>query len=182
MDSVGAVIDPRDVRTERLHLTPMTADDATDLFAILSDEAGWWYDPAGRHADLATTRAFAERAAARWGTDRLSYWTARRRSDGDVVGLGGAQRHKTGDWNLSYRIATAAHGQGFATELAVAAQQAAAAVDPDAALVAWVAEHNIASRRVAERLGLVDRGLQVDRNDGQWRLAYSDRPLRSTIE
>jgi RimJ/RimL family protein N-acetyltransferase len=177
MDSVDAVIDLRDVLTERLHLTAMTVEDAAELFPILSDEAGWWYDPASRHTDLAITRAFAERAAARWPTDGLSYWTARRRSDGDVVGLGGAQRHRTGNWNLSYRIATAAHGQGLAAELATAAQQAATAVDPDVALIAWVAEHNTASRRVAERLGLVNRGPQLDLNDGEVRLAYSDRPL-----
>jgi hypothetical protein len=33
--------------------------------------------------------------------------------------------------------------------------EAAASVDADAAFIAWVAEHNAPSRRVAERLGLV---------------------------
>lgn len=36
---------------------------------------------------------------------------------------------------------------------------------------------HLASRRVAERLGLVDRSLRVDPSDGEARLAYADRPL-----
>ena len=44
-------------------------------------------------------------------------------------------------------------------ELRWAAIAAATSVDPDAPVIAWVAEHNLPSRRVAERLGLRDRGL-----------------------
>jgi RimJ/RimL family protein N-acetyltransferase len=171
------VIYPQEVLTARLHLLPMCVDDASDLFVILSNPAGWWYDPAGRHAHLETTIGFVERASARWTTDRLSYWTARRRTDGVVVGLGGAQRHRTGTWNLNYRIAATEQRQGLATELAAAAREAAASVDPDVALVAWIAENNFPSLRVAERIGLVNRGVHLDENDGQMRLAYSDRPL-----
>jgi hypothetical protein len=44
-------------------------------------------------------------------------------------------------------------------------------------VIAWVAQHNIPSRRVAERLGLVDRGSHVDGSDGRVRIAYADRPI-----
>jgi RimJ/RimL family protein N-acetyltransferase len=50
-------------------------------------------------------------------------------------------------------------------------------VDADAPFIAWAAEHNTPSWRVAERLGLVDRGLRIDANDGEPRLAYADREL-----
>jgi RimJ/RimL family protein N-acetyltransferase len=168
---------PNRVLTDRLELRAIDPADAEDLFAIFSDPAGWWYDPTHRHADLATTRTFTERAAARWPTDRLSYWTARRASDGVVVGLGGAQRHRSGTWNLNYRIDTAHQGHGYATELARAAQAAATAIDPGVAFIAWVAPHNTPSRAVAERLGLHDYGLRVDASDGQPRLAFADRAL-----
>jgi RimJ/RimL family protein N-acetyltransferase len=102
----------------------------------------------------------------------------RRRDDGRIVGVGGAQRQRTRAWNLNYRIATAEQRQGFAIELARAAYAAAASLDPDVPFVAWVAEHNTPSRRVAERLGLINYGLAVDPSDGQGRLAYADRPLR----
>jgi RimJ/RimL family protein N-acetyltransferase len=180
---------PQSVETERLTLTPASVGDADALFPILSDPAGWWYDPAGRHADPDRTRRFLARAAERWA-EGLSYWTARERvasrppdagpappPTGRVIGIGGVQRHASGAWNLSYRIATDAQGRGFATELARAAQAAAAHVDPTVPLIAWVAAHNIPSRRVAERLGLTDQGPYPDANDGVTRLAYADRPI-----
>lgn len=165
--------------TGRLQLDPITADDLGGLAPILADPEGWWYYPAGRHADLEVARHWIERAVARWGRDGLSYWTVRLRSTGAVVGVGGAQRHATGSWNISYRIATAEWGNGYATELGRAAIVAARAHDDSVACIAWVDEHNHPSRRVAERLGLTDRGLHVDRNDGITRVAYSDRPLSS---
>jgi RimJ/RimL family protein N-acetyltransferase len=168
---------PRIVVTERLDLRPMTSDDLALLFPIFSDPAGWWFDPDSRHWDIDTTRGFIERAAARWDRDGLSYWTVRCRDGGDVIGLGGAQRHSSGSWNLNYRLATSAWGHGYATELGRAAIAAAFDADPDVPLIAWVAEHNEPSRRVAKRLGLTNYGPRTDGNDGQVRLAYADRPL-----
>jgi RimJ/RimL family protein N-acetyltransferase len=166
------------VETERLDLRRPDPDGDLDaLFAIFSDPAGWWYDPAGRHLEPGRTRDWLARAAARFDTDGLSYWTVRRRDDGAVIGVGGAQRQRTRAWNLNYRIATAQRGRGFATELGRAAMAAATARDPTVPIIAWVAEHNVPSRRVAERLGLVDRGLGTDPSDGQRRRAYTDRPL-----
>jgi RimJ/RimL family protein N-acetyltransferase len=166
-----------EILTTRLSLRPMSIDDTDDLFPILSDPAGWWYEPEHGHAKLETTRGFAERASARWTTDGLSYWTARRQTDDVVVGLGGAQRHRSGSWNLSYRIATAEQGHGYATELARAGLAVANEHDPGVAVIAWVLDHNIPSRRVAERIGLINRGPHVDANDGIERLAYADREI-----
>jgi RimJ/RimL family protein N-acetyltransferase len=55
--------------------------------------------------------------------------------------------------------------------------RAAAFVDAAVPFIAWAAENNTPSRRVAERLGLVDRGLRIDASDGAPRLAYADREL-----
>jgi RimJ/RimL family protein N-acetyltransferase len=96
--------------TDRLRLVPVAVDDAEELFVIMSDPAGWWYQPAGRHAELATTIAFCEWVVAMWLSDALSYWTARSLASDDVVGLGGARRHRDRTWNLSYRIVTSHQG------------------------------------------------------------------------
>jgi RimJ/RimL family protein N-acetyltransferase len=166
------------VLTERRDLRRPDPDGDLDaLFAVFSDPDGWWYDPASRHETRERTHDWLTRAAARFDTDGLSYWTVRLRSNGTVIGVGGAQRQSTGAWNLNYRIATAHQGRGYATELGRAAQQAAAARDPDVPVIAWVAEHNVPSQRVAERLGLVDRGPATDPSDGRERLAFTDRPL-----
>lgn len=167
---------PRDVTTERLDLRATAEADAAALYPIMSDPEGWWFDPVNRHDEPERTRRFAARAEERWA-EGLSYWTVRERAGGRVIGIGGAQRHASGTWNLSYRIATDAWGRGYATELARAGIEAARHVDPDVPVIAWVVAHNVPSRKVAERLGLVDRGPHLDENDGQIRLAYADRSI-----
>jgi RimJ/RimL family protein N-acetyltransferase len=170
--------DHRHVLTERLDLrVPDPLADLDALFPIFSDPAGWWYDPAGRHVDPDTSRSWLERAAARFDADGLSYWTVRLRADASVIGVGGAQRQLSGAWNLHYRFGTGHQGLGYATELSRAAVAAALAVDPTVPIIAWVAPDNAPSRRVAERIGLIDRGLRVDPSDGRQRVAYSDRAL-----
>lgn len=171
------MLDVADVTTDRLRLRPITANDAEGLFAIMNDPAGWSYHPAGRHAELQTTIEFCRWVAAMWLADGLSYWTARRLSSDELVGLGGARRHRDRTWNLSYRIATGHQGQGLATELSTAAHDAAMVTDPAVAFIAWIDEPNASSRRVAEHIGLTNQGLRVDPGDGEIRLAYSDRPL-----
>ena len=162
--------------TDRLDLRrPDPEKDLDDLFAIFSDPDGWWYDPDGRHREPARTKGWLTRAAARFETDRLSYWTVRRRDDGAVMGVGGAQRQRTRAWNLNYRIATIHQGQGYATELGRAARAAATAIDSNVPIIAWVAEDNTPSRKVAERLGLKNYGPAIDPSDGKVRLAYADR-------
>jgi RimJ/RimL family protein N-acetyltransferase len=137
------------VLTDRLDLRKTDpVGDLDDLFAIFSDPDGWRYDPEGRHTDRARTQDWLTRAAARFDEDGLSYWTVRRRDTGEIIGVGGAQRQRTRAWNLNYRLGTAHHGQGFATELGV-----------------------------AERLGLTNHGSGTDPSDGQQRLAWADRPL-----
>jgi RimJ/RimL family protein N-acetyltransferase len=170
------------VLTERLDLRrPDPLGDLEELFAIFNDPAGWWYDPDARHTEPERTRAWLTRAADRFDTDGLSYWTVRRRDSGTIIGVGGAQRQRTRAWNLNYRIASAEQGNGFATELARAAYDAASALDDAVPFIAWIAPHNLPSRKVAERLGLTNRGMDVDPADGQRRLAYADRPLRGSF-
>jgi ribosomal-protein-alanine N-acetyltransferase len=170
------MIDVTRVLTESLVLTPTAIGDVDALFPIFGDPAGWWYEPQSRHADIARTRWFCQRAADRWSAG-LSYWTARAIDGGQVVGLGGAQRHSSGVWNISYRIATASQGRGYAVEVGRAGVRAANQVDPSSPVVARIDQVNAASMRVAERIGLQSQGLLVDTNDGVLRLAYSDRPL-----
>ena len=171
------VSNSEDVTTQRLLLSPMSQSDLGELFPIFHDPAGWVHDPAGRHLSIVASAAFMDRAAARWPKDGLSYWTVRLRDTGEVAGMGGVQRHKTGSWNLAYRLRADHWGRGYATEVGAAAIEAAHAYDDSVPVIAWIAEVNTGSRRVAERLGLTSYGLRVDDNDGQVRLAYADRPL-----
>ena len=165
------------VYTDRMVLRAATPEEADDLFPITSDPRTWTHAPHGRHLDLATTRDWLSRAAARWERDGLSYWMARDRVSGDVVGVGGVQRQRTGNWNLYYRLAAVNWGHGYATELGRAALDAARACDNSVAVVAWILSGHAASQRVAQRLGLVDRGPHADPSDGVTRHAFTDRQV-----
>jgi RimJ/RimL family protein N-acetyltransferase len=164
--------------TSRLVLRP--PDPRTDLdeaFAIFSDPALWTHAPESRHRTAEQTHNWLVRAAVNWDRYGMSYWIARLRTDETMVGAGGVGRQPTGAWNVFYRLATDFHGQGLATEIARAGLAHAAELDPDVPCIAWIRSDNAASRRVAERLGLVDGGLRVDPADGVQRVAYADRPL-----
>lgn len=170
------------VVTQRLDLRAVSLDDLSGLYAITSDPGTSQHAPSERHTAIDTTHAWIERAAARWRTDGLSYWIARRIEDGAVIGVGGVQRHAAGSWNLYYRFTPPAWGHGYATELSRAAIEAGHAIDPEAPVVAWILGHNHASRRVAERLGFTNYGERVDANDGIVRLMYADRPPRDAYD
>ena len=172
-------MDAEHVLTERLDLRrPDPVGDLAALFVIFSDPESWRYEPSGRHGRRGQTRDWLTRAASRFDADRLSsYWTVRLRDDDTIIGVGGAQRQRTGAWNLNYRIHTDHQGQGLATEVARAALTLAAEIDDMVPVIAWIAEHNTPSRRVAENVGLVNYGPAIDPSDHAPRLAYADRPV-----
>lgn len=161
--------------TERLDLRAVSPSDVDDLFAITSDPQTWRHNPELVHREPARTADWISRAAARWDSDGLSYWLVR---VGDaVVGIGGVQRQSTGNWNLYYRFAPSAWGNGYATELGRAAIAAARSVDDGMPVIAWISPDNPESIAVAERLGLHRSGMHPDPSDGRMRIAFADRPL-----
>jgi RimJ/RimL family protein N-acetyltransferase len=162
--------------TRRLSLSATTVSDADALFPLMSDPAGWWFEPESRHAVIDQTIDWLRRSEDGWNSGDLSYWVARNRRDGALVGIGGAQRRAAGYWNLSWRIAASAQGKGYATELAEVAIAAAQKQDPLLPVIAWITPTNTPSIHVAERAGLVNRGRLTDPGDGLTRLAFTDRP------
>ncbi len=83
-----------------------------------------------------------------------------------------------GRWNLYYRLAPECQGQGYASELAAAAIAVANQVDPTQPVVAYMLEHNTASWRVAERVGLTRIWVGPDEGNPDpdaVRFVYADR-------
>lgn len=173
--------DWRHVRTERLWLDLPVAGDAEDLFHIHADPATWLHLPSGRHTDPATGPHMVEQSAAQFAAHGLGYWSVRDTEGGPVVGRAGCMTAQDRPWwNLYYRFASSVHGRGYAAEAGRAALEGAAALDPDRPVVAFLLEHNVGSRRTAERLGLdlVWRGPDAGNPDpGAVRLVHADRPL-----
>jgi RimJ/RimL family protein N-acetyltransferase len=117
--------------------------DLEDLHRIMADPRNIRYVPAEPQQTPAVTRAWIERYGVHWDINDLSYWTVRLRATGAVIGVGGVDRRPE-FWNVFYLFDVSHWGHGYATELARAAQHAAAALDPYLPLVAWIHDKNVA--------------------------------------
>jgi RimJ/RimL family protein N-acetyltransferase len=186
-------MDLRHVRTDRLALDAVVAEDAPEHFTVLSDPGVWEHLPSGRHTDLARTAAGVALQVECWERTGLGVWTARLRDDlpadrvpgglapGAVVGMGGcAVPVGCAWWNLYYRFVRPAWGTGLAAELVAAALDAAHAVAPGLPVVAYLLEHNRESKGRAERSGLTLRWRGPDAGNpdpAAVRLVYTDRPV-----
>ena len=171
------------VRTERLWLDEPVDGDADALLAIHGDPASWRHFPSGVVTDPEAGRIMVEASRRRFDRDGLAYWSIREAADGPVIGRGGCSvpdegLGEPGWWNLYYRFDQRAVGRGYATEMGLAAIAAAHDVAPERPVLAYLLEHNHASRRTAEKVGLrlVWRGPDVDNPDPEAvRLVYLDR-------
>lgn len=169
-----------DLLTPRLRLSRPSPADLDAVHTINADPRVWTHFPSLRHRELATTVAMMERWERSWNEAGLGSSVVRLRSTGDVIGNGGCTLLGGEVWNVGYRIAADHHGQGYATEIAGAAIERARAIDPDRPVIAFLVEHNHASARVAEKLGLhlVHRGPDAGNPDPSvMRLVYADRDL-----
>lgn len=183
----------RHLLTERLALEAVDETHLDEHVALMSDPGTWAHLPSGRHTSREQTAAGIQHSLGHWSRDGLGYWTARLREDlpgtslraGNMVGTGGcALRVGTSWWNLYYRFTPPAWGTGLAAELVTAALDAAHAVVPDRPVVAYLLEHNVASRGRAERSGLqlVWRGPDAGNPDpSAVRLVYADRPIEPAL-
>lgn len=169
-----------DTVTDRLDLSRPTLDDVAELFAICGDPRVWEHFPTLRHTDSAETAAMVELWIDSWDRDGLGPWVARLRGEAAVVGYGGCRMLSSVVWNLGYRFAAEVHGRGYATELGRAALEQAARAAPGVPVIAYLLEHNVASDRVAQKLGLelVHRGPDAGNPDpAAVRLVYATGSL-----
>lgn len=171
------------VRSERLVLTRPTPDDVEDVFRLYADPAVWEHFPSRRHTHRGTTEELLGHVEESWQVIGLGSWIARD-GEGTLVGTGGCDLRLGLAWNLGYRLARDAWGQGFAQEIIRAAVAAARRVRPDMAVTAYLLEHNARSKAAAERAGLelVWTGPDAGNPDRDAvRLLYADRPLSAIV-
>lgn len=185
--SRGERLDLRIGSTARLQLTAATSADLEAMAALHADERVWSHLPSGRHTDVAQTLTYLHERERQWRDDGLGYWIARLAEPvgglpaGAVAGIGGCAIPAGATWwNLYYRLTPEVHRHGLATELCRAAIVAAHRTQQSIPVIAFLVEHNHASRATAERAGLslAWRGADTGNPDPTAvRLIYSDRPL-----
>jgi RimJ/RimL family protein N-acetyltransferase len=172
-------LDLRHVRTERLWLDLPTSADVDALHAFHADPETWRHFPSARFTERAESAALVTQSERQFAERGLGVWSVRDAADGPVVGRCGCSVPDHGLWwNLYYRFSTTVQRRGYAAEAARAALDAAHAVDPDLPVVAFLLEHNTASRRTAESLGMSLAWRGPDRpnpDPDAVRLVYVDR-------
>ena len=175
------------VLTPRLILVPAGLDHLDDMAALHADERVWRHLPSGRHTDREQTRDYLLDREGQWQRDGLGYWVARLRqrvgdlAAGQIAGIGGCAISAGASWwNLYYRLYPEVHGHRLATELSATAISAARQLEPELPVIAFLLEHNRASKATAERAGLTLawRGADAGNPDPKAvRLIYADRVL-----
>ncbi len=171
-------------RTDRLVLDQPMPSDLDAWHTLHADPRVWDLFPSGRHTTIEQAADALDTALADWAATGLGYWTIRTAEAGSVIGCGGCRLVLDDErWNLYYRFTPESQGNGYATELARAAVAAANAARPEWPVVAYMLEHNIASWRVAERIGLHHLWTGPDAGNpdpAAVRLVYADRDDETT--
>lgn len=156
------------LHTDRLCLRVPEARDAEGLYALFADpdvmrELG--KDPV---STLDGARAMIDAGLRGWRTDGLGPFVIETEPDREVVGQAGLMVFDTRDWTpssrhdagshaqpeLGWALARAHWGLGYATEASAAIRDWAGGRSIGR-LVSLIAPGNVASQRVAERLGAV---------------------------
>ena len=143
------------LETERLRLRELTLDDLDDLHRVLSDPVAMQHYPKPFDRDMTTgwiqwsLRNYVEHGFGLWGV----VLKEGERLIGDC-GLTIQQVEGVPELEIGYHIIRSHWGNGYATEAAVACRDYAFDRLERRRVVSWMGADNLASRRVAEKVGM----------------------------
>lgn len=140
--------------SERLRFRSMVDEDLSDLAALLGDPAVMTYYPAPKTRQQA--RAWIEWTKRNYAEHGFGLWVIETR-DGTFVGDCGLTWQTVNgrtELEVGYHVRAGAQGRGLATEAAAACLEYARSVLQAPTLVAIIHPDNLASQRVAEKIGL----------------------------
>ncbi|MDN6746250.1 MAG: GNAT family N-acetyltransferase [Brevibacterium sp.] len=169
--------------------------DLDEVFEIYSDPRVWTHFPSGRMTKREEAEAFLLTRIADWEIDGFGIWIVRESEGGPVLGTCGCgvRRMPMADewspdrieafWNLGYRFRPEVQGRGYASEISRLAISRAQELNPSLPVIAYLLEHNAASLKVAEKVGLSlqHRAPDAGNPDPQaMRLIFADRKLTAS--
>jgi [ribosomal protein S5]-alanine N-acetyltransferase len=146
------------LETERLVLRRMSMEDVPAMRLIHSDaELMWVY---GGVFDEEGTRAWIQRNIDRYRNAPLGlgFWAITLKNSGEVIGGGGCVWQETDrgvELEVGYQIRRDQWRRGYATEMARACIDYGFAMTDVDHIISLIRPDNVASRRVAEKNGLV---------------------------
>lgn len=148
---------PVRLSTARLSLRQPVQADAVEVLEILSNPAVVQHNPSDRVTELASVEALVRQWLGHWERHGFGNCCAFEEKTGRLVGNCGVrwmEIHGDHVLNLMYRFHPSIWGQGYATEAATALVQWAQESLPTELVVARIRPTNLASQRVATKIGL----------------------------
>lgn len=171
------------ISTDRLLLTPLTAQDATEMVQVLGDPSLYAFT-GGRPPVLAElARRYESQQVGRSGdgTELWHNWIVRLRADGAAIGYVQATiEAATGVAEVAWVIGTPWQGNGYAAE-AAHGMVARLVADGTTRLVAHIHPKHHASAAVARRLHLAPTGRTVD-GEQEWASGSPQDTLRPRLQ
>jgi len=141
--------------TPRLTLREMRSEDATDLLEIFSDPEAMRFYPSTR--SFAETKTWVSSNIERYGRHGFGIWVAQSNIGMEFLGQCGLILQDVEgkqDLEIGYMFLRRHWGQGFATEAASACRDYAFERLKYTRVISLIDPGNIASRRVAEKVGM----------------------------
>jgi RimJ/RimL family protein N-acetyltransferase len=161
------------LETPRLRLREFLLDDLDDLAAMVADEEQMRFYPATR--TRAEAGAWIARNLSLYEEHRFGIWLIEARETSAFLGYCGIRPLELGDTSVTeigWHTKKTSWNTGIATEAATAVRDLAFARFAQTRLVALITSDNLASRRVAEKIELRERGEIVF--DGDVYLIYAN--------
>jgi RimJ/RimL family protein N-acetyltransferase len=148
------------LETERLFIRPLRVEDVGETHCISSDPEVMRWIPTGPSDSLETTWRKLARYAEHQARHGFSLWAVIEKTSGRIVGDCGLflVEGRGPDVELAYRFARDAWGKGYASEAARECVRYGLEDLGLARIIAITAPEHVASRRVMEKIGLIDRG------------------------
>ncbi len=161
-------------KSERLTYRITLEADAEKLVEVLSDpktsESIYWVTKPYTVADAYDWIARAERG---WNSGEEYLFSAFMKDAGDYVGSVNLHRRDNNEAEIGYWVASAFHGQGFATEMVSFIINFCASNIAAVHLVATTDTRNIASQRVLRKNGFLKvAGIDIKTADGNSRASF----------
>jgi len=145
--------------TPRLRIRPFLPADEEPMIDVYGDPDVMRYIPGGALPDEGAIHQIMDEQLVAQTTRGYAYYAVELIEDGSVVGDAGFGLFEpTGDVELGYTFARRAWGLGYATEAAAACLEAGLAGLDVPRLIAVADIENLASHRVAERIGMRRHG------------------------
>lgn len=143
------------LETSRIRLREMSLNDLEDLYLILSDPISMQHYP--KPFDHKMTRNWIEWNLHNYAEHGFGLWAVIHKEDARFIGDCGLtiqQLDGVAELEIGYHIMRAYWGQGLATEAARACRDYAFDVLQRQRVISWMHPENMASRRVAEKVGM----------------------------